>query len=279
MAKKKQVPDSQLSLFDNTVSKHWEEIRKVEVNGEMFYSILDIFKFFGDSSNPTMAWKQTYERMIKQGFEGSNDLLEHAFEGKGQRQTPIANRTAFFRIAQSTNFKHWEEIRMFMAEAAKEKVESQPQTKMRQTIEYYEAVGWGNRPEIMTLKSRYDASVTLGELKDCISKLLSLTGKEWANFHSTEIQVLLGLTITQLKNARDPKKSARENLNALELNALTHAERDLMYILSIQGNVDSQRLMDNVRIVFTPIGENLQRTLNFIGVSALTGFPVLKSKN
>ena len=105
-SKKSQVSIGQLALFEDAVSKHWEEIRKVEIDNKMFYSVLDIFKYFGDSSNPTVAWKQTLDRMIKQGFEGSNDLLEHTFEGKGQRQTPIANQTAFFRIAQATNFKH-----------------------------------------------------------------------------------------------------------------------------------------------------------------------------
>lgn len=279
MNKKKSSQDTskQMTLF-SSFKKQWEEIRKVELEGEMYYSILDIFKHFGDSSNPTHAWKLTQERMRKQGFQGSNDMLEHTFEGRGQRKTPVVNEKGFFRIAQSTDFKQWEEIRDFMAQAAKEKRESLTQKKILKTIEYYDSVGWGNRPEILTLKGKYAASQSLIEVKGAISDLVTLTGYEWSDFFSAEIQALLGFAISEVKKARNAK-SVRDSLNALEYNALIHAESDLIVLLSLQKTMDSRKLLETVRMVFIPIGKNLQNMLDNIGYNALTGLPLLQSGN
>lgn len=269
----------QLSMLQKIEGlENWEHIRREEINGIMYYSILDIFKFYGDTQNYQREWQQVQKTLEKQGFGSDTDsvqLLMHKFEGQGQRDTPIATREVFFRIAQSTNFKNWEHIRRAMSQALDEKVESAIQKKMRQTIEYYEGVGWGNRPEIFALRAQLEANISLEELKASISKLLTFTAKEWQNFHSIEIQTLLGKTIGQIKEARDPKKSARTNMNPLEANALVHGERDLNYLLSLQGNVDSQRIFDMVQLVFEPIGRNLQSTLDRLGYDALTGLPLL----
>lgn len=265
-------PPTQLALFENTGLEHWEDVRRAEINGVMFYSVLDIFKFYGDSSNPTMAWKQTKERLRKQGFRGSNDLLEHSFDGKGQRNTPVATLEVFLRIAQSTNFKHWEDVRRAMSGALAEKIENAIDKKMRQTINYYESFDMGNKPEILLLRSKLEARQSLYEIKSLISQLVD--SPNFQDFHTEEYRSLLGVTVGAIKKARNAK-SVRDSLNVFEYNALTHGERDLIAILSMQGNVDNQRLLDNVRLVFTPLGENLRTMLESIGIDVLSGQPLL----
>lgn len=275
----KQESPSQLSLFQDANIQHWEQIRKVEINSEMFYSVLDIFKFYGEGQNPSRDWKNTLANMKRAGYSQTTDLVDYVFEGadgKNKKPTPIANIKGMFRIAQSARFQHWEQIRDYMAQAAKEKVESQTQKKIRQTIEYYESFNLGDKPEIILLKSKYEASQALIEVKSCISNMLTLSSYEWADFHSAEIQTLLGFTLKQIREARKAK-SVRDSLNVLEYNALTHAERDLIFLLGMQANVDNQRLMDTVRLVYKPIGENLQRMLETIGIDALSGKPTLPS--
>lgn len=259
-----------LPLFEDDSLQHWEHIRRAELDGTMCYSILDIFKFYGDTTNAAQEWKTVLGTLEKQGFRSDIEIIQHRFEGQGQRNTPVASLEVFLRIAQVTSFKHWEHIRRAMSGALAREIESQTQKKMRQTIEYYESFDMGAKPEIILLKSKYDASKALGEVKSCISGMMKLSSYEWASFHSTEIQALLGMTIKQIKDARNAK-SVRDSLNSFELNALVHAERDLIALLSMQANVDNQRLLDSVRMVYQPIGENLQRMLDMIGIDALSG--------
>lgn len=278
MKKQKQAPVTQLELFQSVENlENWENVRRAEIQGEMYYSVLDIFKFYGDTTNAAQEWKTALGTLEKQGFRSDIEIIQHRFEGQGQRDTPVATREVFFRIAQSTTFKHWENVRRAMSKALDEKVESAIQKKMRQTIEYYESVGWGNRPEVFTLRSQLEASISLEELKASIDKLLKMSREEWANFHSLEIKTLLGKTISQIQKARDPKKSARGNMTPLELNALVHGEKDLNYLLSLQGNIDAQRIFNLVQMVFEPIGRNLQFTLEQLGIDPLTGKPILPS--
>lgn len=265
---------SLLPLFESDKLEHWENIRRAEINGAIHYSILDIFKFYGDTTNYRQEWQTVQKTLEKQGFRSGIEIIQHRFEGQGQRDTPVAGLEVFLRIAQVTSFKHWENIRRAMSTALAREIESAVQKKMRQTIDYYDSVGWGSRPEINLLRAKYEASQTLVDVKNAVSGLVTLAGYEWADFFSTEIQSLLGFAISEVKKARNAK-SVRDSLNVFEYNALTHAERDLIALLSIQKNVDKQRLISTVQMVFIPIGKNLQTMLDNIGYNALTGLPAL----
>lgn len=269
---------SLLPMFESDALEHWEHIRRAELNGAMHYSVLDIFKFYGDTTNAAQEWRTVLGTLEKQGFRSDIEIIQHRFGGQGQRDTPVAPLEVFLRIAQVTSFKHWEHIRRAMSSALAREIESTAQKKMRQTIDYYDSVGWGNRPEINLLRAKYEASQSLADVKSAISGLVTLTGYEWADFFSVEIQSLLGFAISEVKRARSAK-SVRDSLNVFEYNALTHAERDLIALLSIQKQVDKQRLISTVQMVFVPIGKNLQAMLDNIGYNALTGLPALPSGN
>lgn len=108
----------QFQEFDGT-------IRKVIINGEMHFSVIDVFKNYGSkSTNPHMEWKRAQEHLIEQGFDVVTKMLEHKFPGQGQRPTPVADFDTFLRIAMIVTFKNWEGIREYMVTATREKIDA-----------------------------------------------------------------------------------------------------------------------------------------------------------
>jgi hypothetical protein len=120
----------QLKLFEPNFSS---KIRRVEISGVMFFSVLDIFKHYSDTTNAAQSWRGVEAFLIKQGaiskdWTKSSDienisLVMHQFPGERQRPTPIGSFKMIFRIAQVTTFKEWETMRDWMAGIAQERVE------------------------------------------------------------------------------------------------------------------------------------------------------------
>ncbi|MBZ0315471.1 MAG: hypothetical protein K8L91_03565 [Anaerolineae bacterium] len=116
----------QFQEFDGT-------IRKVIINGVMYFSVIDVFKHYGNAGNPHQSWETAKAHLIEQGFlsspkngEPTDDKIKiHQFPGKGQRPTPVADFDTFLRIAMVAKFKNWEGIREYMVTATHEKIEAQ----------------------------------------------------------------------------------------------------------------------------------------------------------
>src|SRR5258707_13908580 len=101
-------------------------IRQVVINGEMHFSILDVFALHDDSRNAWRNWKRAEKHLRDQGFEITSKLTLHQFLGahkKKTRPTPVANFNTFLRIAQVVAFKDWEHIRQYMADLAEQHFE------------------------------------------------------------------------------------------------------------------------------------------------------------
>jgi hypothetical protein len=96
-----------------------EQIRCVIINGVPHWSILDTYKIYGKSSNPTRDWKRDKAELEEQGL-GLPILVGHIFQGqegnRNKQSTPVTTLQGFMRIAQVAKFKEWEPLRMKMAE-------------------------------------------------------------------------------------------------------------------------------------------------------------------
>jgi hypothetical protein len=93
-------------------------IRCVILNGEPHWSVLDTYKFYGRSGNPSRDWGRDKKALEEQGFQVVSILVDHQFPdktGKENRATPVGNIQAFMRIAQVAKFKEWEPLRQKMA--------------------------------------------------------------------------------------------------------------------------------------------------------------------
>jgi hypothetical protein len=118
-------PNSIEFLFDG-------KVRSVMIDGQPFWSILDTYKTYGNSSNPTRDWKRDLAELKEQGYNLPN-LVDYVFagaDGKNKRSTPLANLEGFMRIAQVAKFKEWEPLRIhmakLMAQYVREKVRQDP---------------------------------------------------------------------------------------------------------------------------------------------------------
>ncbi|GIK66736.1 MAG: hypothetical protein BroJett018_45300 [Chloroflexota bacterium] len=113
----------QFQEFDGT-------IRKVIINGEMHFSVIDVFKHYGSGSRyPQKEWERAKSRLEEQGFDVATKMSQHQFPGQGQRPTPVANFDTFLRIAMIVSFKNWEGIREYMVTATHEKIEAQAEAQ------------------------------------------------------------------------------------------------------------------------------------------------------
>lgn len=125
----------QMQLFDvsHSTPQFGDRIRSVSIKGEMFFSVLDIFKNYSAAQNAAQSWKGTEAFLIKQGaiskdWAKSSDiesisLRMHKFDGERQRSTPVATFKMIMRIGQVTTFKEWEPMRDWMAGLAQERIE------------------------------------------------------------------------------------------------------------------------------------------------------------
>jgi len=77
----------QLSLFNEP--QFDDRIRRVEINGTMYFSVLDVFTHYGKAKNATSSWATAQKRLEKQGFELSREIRDRVMEG-GRRPTPFA---------------------------------------------------------------------------------------------------------------------------------------------------------------------------------------------
>jgi len=104
-----------------------DHIRRVKIDGMWYFSILDIFKHYGQSRNTSRDWSRVQERLKTQGFDILPKLVGYQFvgtDGKLKRPTPCVNFNTMLRIAQVTDFKHWEYLRQYMADRAEERIMS-----------------------------------------------------------------------------------------------------------------------------------------------------------
>lgn len=259
-------------------------------NGKNVFSVQDWI--VGLAGINTTKAADTWHKMKNSTIELKSivaPLPYHASNGKTYQMDFIDDR-GLYLISQilrvSEDRPMLDAIRQFLADSGAamddwrlhpEKMLSAAQARMQSDIDRHEKAGLGNRPEIELLRSQLELSQTLNEIKASISRLLELSKQEWIDFHNEECWQLLGYTAKQIKNARDPKKSARGNLNMFEGNSMNYCERQLISLLSLQGTIDNQRLKDSIKFIFSPVGENLRGMLESIGIDALTGKYTLPS--
>lgn len=102
-----------------------ERIRSILIDGDVYHSLIDILTYHGSNGsadNPSKYWNRAKERIIKQGGEVIPGLVQHRFDGQGQRDTPVVNLDGFMRVIQAIDIPEWESIRAWMAKQAAKKI-------------------------------------------------------------------------------------------------------------------------------------------------------------
>lgn len=269
---------TQLQLFppENPLLHLNPNVRITEIGGEIYVSILDIFQYHGNKTNPTLAWQQTLTMLEKQGFEGSMDFIEHKFKGRGQRSTPVVNLKGFLRLSQSTEIKEWEGIRDLQAQTTADDIKAKATRHREHNIQAIDNAGLGETIEARRYKARHENIEAYKLLQAVIAKVCD--SPQIGILTNAEYIALFGETTDTLKKLLNTK-SIRDSLNVTQLRTLTYAEDTLRDILASKRNISTGEIEQIIYGVLPPIGDMLRSIMNTQGLDHITGKPLLGSGN
>ena len=121
-------------------------IRRKLVNGEWFFSVVDVAGALTDSEDPRNYWKVLKHRLEEEGSEVvtfCNQLKLIAEDGK-LRETDCADTEGIFRIIQSIPSKKAEPFKRWLAKVGYERVQEieNPELAQERMKKLYELKGY-----------------------------------------------------------------------------------------------------------------------------------------
>ncbi len=211
--------NNQLTIFEQI------PIRKVEYNGEMWFSIVDIIAVLTDSPKPRNYWSDL-KRRENQLHEVCVQLKLPASDGK-QYKTDCANTEGVLRIIMSVPSPKAEPLKLWLAQTGKQAIDeaNDPELLTEKQAELYKAKGYPDewiQRRLQTIETR---------------KLLT---DEWKNRDVKDAQEYAVLTATIAKGTFGLSPSEHKDLKGLQ----------------------SQNLRDHMtplELIFTALGEEATR--------------------
>lgn len=241
MSKEKEQ-SNKIAIFEDV------EIRKTNIEGEWYFSIIDIIEVLIGNNNPRRYWSDLKSKLLnKEGFtqlyENIVQLKLISKDGK-KRLTDIANTETLFRIIQSVPSPKVEPFKRWLARVGKERLDEieQPAKAIERAKGYYLAKGY--TPEWVqtrtaSIETRHsftdklkDAGISEG--KD-YAILTNEMYKSWSTFTANEYKKHKGL------NKND---SLRDNMTPLELATTIFNEATTTEILEnsdVEGFVETKK--------------------------------------
>ncbi len=126
---------NKLAIFEGT------EIRKILIEDEWYFSVVDIIKVLTDSDNPRNYWNMLKVREIENGIELNTICVQlklTASDGK-KYLTDCADTEGILRIVQSVPSKKAEPFKRWLARVGKERLDEieQPAKAIERAKNYY----------------------------------------------------------------------------------------------------------------------------------------------
>lgn len=137
---KKVVADNRLAIFEGS------EIRRISVDDEWYYSVVDVIKALTDSDNPRNYWSMLKARELENGVELSTICVQlKLISSDGKKYlTDCADNEGVLRIIQSVPSKKAEPFKRWLARVGKERLDEieQPAKAIERARGYYIAKGY-----------------------------------------------------------------------------------------------------------------------------------------
>jgi DNA-damage-inducible protein D len=256
--------DNQLAIFEQ------KPIRRIEHEGDIWFSIVDIISVLTEASDPKNYWSKLKER-DPQTLTVCQSLKMLAADNK-MRKTDCANTEGIFRIVMSIPSPKVEPLKLWLAEQGKRSIDEaeNPELLTERQAELYRAKGYTEE----WIRRRMQTIETRQELTD-----------EWKARGVKENQEYSILTATIAKGTFGLNPSEHSKLKGLERQNLRDHMTPLELILTALGeevtrtiaiNNDAQGFHENHEAAQKggrTAGEALQR------VEANTGQKVVSSAN
>ncbi len=217
MAKKKDT--NKLAIFED------KEIRRILVDEEWFYSVVDVIRALTDSNNSRSYWNKLKERESENGVELSTFCLQLKLKSSDGKKylTDCANNEGLFRIIQSIPSKKAEPFKRWLAKVGKERLDEieQPGKAIERAKNYYQIKGYPKH----WIETRTAAIDTRHDFTDKL-KDKGIKGKEYAILTNEMYNSTFGLSAKDYKEYKDlgKKESLRDNMTPLELASTIFSE-------------------------------------------------------
>lgn len=264
---------TQLSLF---VPQLDDRIRRVEIEGVLHFSILDVFAYggsAGSSDNPSKYWARAKRRLIDQGNKLPG-LVDWRQDGKG-KPTPMGTFKFFLRLVQVVEISEWEPIRAWMADVAHERLEEEANPGLgtarayRRDLERFERAGLGHHEAAERLRTRIETVDTYKQLSANIQRVNDYKPAIGITVNREYVE-LFGVVADELREILHTK-NIRDALPELQLSYIKVAEMGLNAVLKQKDKMSVEQLMAAVQQVVKPLGEHLRSLCDILGIDPISG--------
>ncbi len=262
----------QIAVFEQ------KQIRRVEHEGELWFSIVDVIWILTDSPSPKTYWAKLKKKLFVEGgqeFRNWEQLKMTANDGK-KYKTDAANTQSLFRIIQSVSSPKAEPFKLWLAQVGTEHIAEiqDPELAAQRAAEYYRLKGYPPEWIERRMQSIETRKSLTAEWKNRGVK----EGQEYAILTAEIAKATFGVTPNEhakLKNLE--RQNLRDHMTPLELifTALgEEATRQITIQDDAQGFQDNQeaaqrggRMAGNARIVFEKTDRvKVVSTENFLGL-------------
>jgi len=218
MSKKKTT--NKIAIFED------KEIRRIWIEDEWYYSIVDVVGVLTDSENPRSYWSKLKERESENGIQLSTICLQLKLKSSDGKKylTDCADNEGLFRIIQSIPSKKAEPFKRWLARIGKERLDEieQPGKAIERAKGYYLAKGYSLR----WVETRTAGIETRGEFTDTLKESGIKEGKEYAILTNEMYRATFDLTAQEYKKHKglEKRESLRDNMTPLELASTIFSE-------------------------------------------------------
>jgi DNA-damage-inducible protein D len=196
-----------------------KEIRRLLIDGEWWFSVIDVVAALSDSENPRDYWfKMKIRVKTEEGAELSTlcrQLKLPASDGK-KYATDCANTESLFRIVQSIPSKKAEPFKRWLAKVGYERVQEieNPELAQKRMKALYKAKGYDDA----WIERRVRGIAIRQELTDEWDKRGMKNEREYAILTAEISKATFGITPSQYKKLKGlQRENLRDHMNDLEL--------------------------------------------------------------
>lgn len=200
--------ENQLTPFEG------KEIRKIWLEDQWFFSVIDVIRILTDSTNPNDYWY----RLKKRESELSTVCrkLKVKSEDSKMYSTDCANTEGVFRILMSVPSPKAEPFKLWLASLGKQAIDEteKPELLTERQAELYKAKGYSDE----WIKRRVQSIETRKELTDEWKQRGVKEGQEYSILTATIAKGTFGLTPTEHKDLKGlERQNLRDHMTPLEL--------------------------------------------------------------
>lgn len=251
-----------------------KNIRRVEHNGEWWFSVVDVIAALTDSSQPQRYWADMKKRSANesnQSFAFCEQLKMKAADGKNYK-TEAANREGLLRIVMSVPSPKAEPFRLWLAQIGNQHIEEieNPELGIERIREIYLAKGYTEEWVNTRLKSIDIRKQLTDEWKQRGVK----EGQEYAILTSEIAKATFGLSPSEHARYKGlEKQNLRDHMTNLEL-IFTMLGEEMARSIAVDENAQGFQENHEVAIKGGTIAGNARKN-----VEKERGKPVVSPEN